>query len=60
MKFKIFFFNEKAALHIAVEKGNIELIKILLSNPNIDINLYTILNIVFVYIIIINIFFISF
>ena len=50
MKFKIIYFNEisknfntvyitiKTVLHLAVEKGNIEIIKMLLSQSNIDIN----------------------
>ena len=34
---------QKAALHIAIEKENIEIVKILLSNKNIDVNLSTVL-----------------
>ena len=30
--------NEKTALHIAVEKRNVEIVKLLLSHPNIDVN----------------------
>ena len=45
MKFKIKHINKipihfyKTALHMAVEKENIEIIELLLSNPNIDINI---------------------
>ena len=42
MKLQIKYLNEKTALHIAVEKGNIELIKILLSHQCIDVNSTTI------------------
>lgn len=31
-------YNEKTALYIAVEKENVELVRILLSCPNIDVN----------------------
>lgn len=37
MKFQNFI-NEKTPLAIAIEKENIEILKILLSNKNIDIN----------------------
>ena len=30
---------QKTALHVAIEKGNIEIIRILLSNPKIDVNI---------------------
>lgn len=50
MKLKINFFNEiificfdKTALFIAVEKGNIEIVDILLSRKNTDINAKNIL-----------------
>lgn len=32
-------FENKTALHIAVEKKNNEILKLLLSNPNIDTNI---------------------
>ena len=35
---------QKTALHMAIEKENIEIIKLLLSNPKIDVNLLFILN----------------
>ena len=34
----------RTALHIAVMEENIEIIKALLSNPNIDVNIYLISN----------------
>ena len=50
MKFKIKYFNEifflknyKTALYSAVEKENIEIIKLLLSNDQIDVNYLCIL-----------------
>lgn len=33
---------EKTALYRAVEKGNIDMVKYLLTNANLDINLYSI------------------
>ena len=39
----------ETALHIAVEKENIEIIKLLLSKENIDINLIKISNIIIQY-----------
>ena len=52
MKFKVISFNEvlkkyifKTALYTAVEKENIEILKILLTNNELDINLGYILNI---------------
>ena len=30
----------KTILHIAIEKANIEIVKLLLDNPNIDVNNY--------------------
>lgn len=36
MIFKYIF--NKAPLHLAVEKGNTEIVKLLISNKNIDIN----------------------
>ena len=49
MKFKIISFNEiiiriyKTALYLAVEKENVDIIKLLLSNDKIDINILNIL-----------------
>lgn len=34
--------TQKSALHIAVEKDNIEIVKLLLKQPNIDVNIKTI------------------
>ena len=50
MKFKIIYFNEilslfyKTALFTAVEKGNVEIIKLLLANDKIDVNILNIIN----------------
>ena len=41
--FEYFIFSN-TALHIAIEKENIEVIKILLSDPNIDVNVKAIQN----------------
>lgn len=38
---KLFIFN-KTALHLAVEKENTEMVKILLTNNNLDINVLSI------------------
>lgn len=35
--------TQKTALHIAIEKENIEIVKLLLSRPEIDINILCIL-----------------
>lgn len=48
MKFKmsfneIFYIFNKAALHIAVEKGDIDMVKILLSSKSIDPNVLNVL-----------------
>ena len=50
MKFKNKYFNEiilnilnKTAFYLAVEKGNIEIINLLLSNDKLDINIICIL-----------------
>ena len=43
MKFNIIDFN-KTALYLAVEKENIEIVKLLLTNDKLDINLGFILN----------------
>lgn len=37
-KYQLFIFN-KTALHIAVQKKNKKIIKLLISHPNIDINI---------------------
>lgn len=37
MKLNFFSFNE-AALHIAVEQGNLEMVQLILNQPKIDIN----------------------
>lgn len=34
--------TQKSALHIAVEKDNLEIVKLLLKQPNIDVNIKTI------------------
>lgn len=41
MKFNSIFFN-KAPLHLAVEKNDIELVKLLLNCENININIQTV------------------
>lgn len=41
MKFE-FFWIQKTAFYIAVEKGNIDMIKLLLNSERIDINIKTI------------------
>ena len=41
MKFDFYF--QKAALHIAIEEENVEIIQLLLSNKDIDVNLAQIL-----------------
>lgn len=46
MTFNIFI-NEKTALHLAIEKKNIEIVKLLLQNGNINVNIITILNNIF-------------
>ena len=45
MKFILLF--QKTALYIAVEKENIEIIKLLLSNNRINININNILSLIF-------------
>lgn len=45
MKFWCIFY--KTALHVAAEEGHAEIIKLLLSNPKIDVNLLNILKINF-------------
>ena len=47
MKFNIIYFN-KTALYLAVEKENIEIVKLLLTHNKLDINLGYILNIIFI------------
>lgn len=44
MKFILYYFN-KTPIHIAVEKTNITIIKLLLSNKQLDINAKSIHNI---------------
>lgn len=36
---KLYFFICKTALHTAVEKGNVEIVQLLLSRQEIDVNL---------------------
>lgn len=43
MKFYFFYFN-KTALHIAVEKGFLEIVELLLSRDNLDVNIKNIHN----------------
>ena len=43
MKFYLFFVNS-TALQIAVDNGNTEIVQLLNSHPNIDINLPSVLN----------------
>lgn len=38
------YYNEKTALHMAIEKNNLEIIHLLLSHPDIDINIRSVLN----------------
>lgn len=40
---EIICFFHKTALHMAVENGNIEIVQLLLTNKNIDVNLLGIL-----------------
>ena len=40
---KLRFYFEEAALHIAVEQDNIEIVKLILSQPKIDINSISVL-----------------
>lgn len=35
---KLFMFIIKATLHIAIEKGNLEIIKVLLANEKLNVN----------------------
>ena len=46
MKFWIYI--ERAALHIAVEKGNIQIIQLLMTSKRIDINIQSILIVIFI------------
>ena len=54
MKFQIKIFNQiiswinKTALYYAVEKENIEIIQLLLSNDKIDVNILNILRTIFI------------
>ena len=43
MLMMFWFFFKKAALHIAVESENVEIVKLLLANEKIDVNILTIL-----------------
>lgn len=38
------YYNEKTALHMAIEKDNLEIIHLLLSHTDIDINIRSVLN----------------
>lgn len=38
MKFQIFFWLNKTALIVATEKGNAEIVQLLLSRPELDVN----------------------
>ena len=38
IKFNFIFFDEKTPLHLAVENGDIDIVKILMNNKNIDLN----------------------
>lgn len=40
MKFEFVFY--KTALHMAIEKGNVEIVQILLANGKVDVNLLSI------------------
>lgn len=42
MKYQIFNF-QKTALHVAVQKGNIKIVQLLLANKKIDVNILCIL-----------------
>lgn len=42
MKFKLFLVYE-TALHMAIAIGNLDIVNILLSNDNVDVNAYQIL-----------------
>lgn len=46
MKFSIFIFY-KTALHIAIEQGNSKIVTFLLSRPEIDVNIKSILTLYF-------------
>ena len=58
MKFKNFYF-EKTVLLIAVEKGNKEIIQLLLSIPEVDVNAHLIYNCLFFFISFHNHFFLN-
>lgn len=49
MKFFILFLN-KTALHLAVERNNLDIVRLLLQNPQINVNIKTILSSIFNYI----------
>ena len=49
MKLSILFLN-KTALHLAVERNNLEIVRLLLQNPQINVNIKTILILIFNYI----------
>ncbi len=44
---KFFYFFDKTALYLAIEKENIEIVKLLLSNEKLDINIINIF--IFIY-----------
>ena len=41
---KLYFSIQKTALHIAVEKGNVEIVQLLLMNDKLDTNILSILS----------------
>lgn len=45
---KFYFIAQKTALHIAVEKGNVKIVKLLLANKELNINYESILFLFFI------------